>query len=148
MGMSNICLPECGIELRTCLGPPHKYSDLKRFCFSIRLGHLNGQSVKNKAYRLTIELANVNAQVERLKRLCVCRDSCPTELVTSISTSIHSSYVLPREKGALERLGEVEVLNPAMRTTYSLAVVGEEVEALLWMTDELGAGCALKRCSY
>lgn len=96
---------------------------------------------KNKAYGLTIELASVNALEGRL---CICRDSCPTELVTPISsTSIESSDVFPRKEGAFQRLSEVEVLDPTMGTTNGLAVVGEEVEALFRMNYKLRAGGAL-----
>jgi len=44
----------------------------------------------------------------------------------------------------LKRLGKMEVLNPTLGTADGLAVVGEEVESLVRVDHQLGAGCALE----
>ena len=85
----------------------------------------------------------MNAHARRLR---VCRDPCPTELVTPVSpTSIESSDVLPGKEGAFQRLGEVEVLNPTVGTANGLAVVREEVKPLFRVNYKLRAGGALQK---
>lgn len=57
--------------------------------------------------------------------------------------AVHPGDVLLGEEGALERLDEVEVLDTALGTGDGLAVVGEEVEPLVRVYDQLAAGGAL-----
>ena len=54
------------------------------------------------------------------------------------------AHVVPGQEGVLQRLDEVEVLHPALRTRHCLTVVREEVESLLRMDDQLTTRIALK----
>ncbi len=61
------------------------------------------------------------------------------------SASVHVRYLgelIPGDIGG-ERLGEVEVLDPAVGAAHSLAVVGKEVEPLVRVDHQLGAVGAL-----
>ena len=83
-----------------------------------------------------------------MSHLAIGCDSCPRELGgqsrdSGVSGSDGSADILLGQEAVLERLDEVEVLDPALGAGHGLTVVREEVDPLVWMDHQVATRVAL-----
>lgn len=84
-----------------------------------------------------------------MSHLAIGCDSCPRELGgqsrdPGVSGSDGSADILLGQEAVLERLDEVEVLDPALGAGHGLTVVGEEVDPLVWMDHQVATRVAFE----
>ena len=83
-----------------------------------------------------------------MSHLAISCDSRPRELVGQpcdpcVTRGHDPAHVLLGQEAVLERLDEVEVLDPALGAGHGLTVVGEEVDPLVWMDHQVATRVAL-----